>query len=160
EPRGLSAAKLRAHASAAEVLRGSTTRSLAPSNRGVGAAVALGIGAEHAAVEIVIGVGPEGVVGVRVEGVVDEVVVGVGPEQRTAPPDDDRMRIAASPLGIEESPLEGRTCQCARGGITGGRSLGEELVAQHAAGDRSVTTGDCLPAAGSLQAPLGLSLRH
>src|SRR5262249_41521192 len=133
QPGGLSAAEVGADAAAA---RGAPTAiascgapttmasggaptaiALGRSDRGVGATVALGVGAEHAVVEIVVRVGPEGVIGIGVERVVDEVVVGVRPEQRANPADDDWERTMPSPLGIEEPALERRACQGARAGI-------------------------------------------
>src|SRR5215813_11653295 len=132
QPGGLAAAKVGADAAAAgnapnsgaaaTLTAASVTAVIAVrrSDRGVGATVALGVGPEHAVVEIVVGVRPEGVIRIRVERVVDEVVVGVRPEQRANPADDDRERTMPSPLRVEEPALERRARQGARVGIAGG----------------------------------------
>src|SRR5262249_12807353 len=127
QPGGLAAAEVGADAAAAggaptAIASGGapTTIALRRSHRGIGAAVAPPVGAEHAVVEIVVGVGPEGVIRIGVERVVDEVVVGVRPEQRADPTEDDRVGKAAPPLRVEEAALERRARQYARVGIARG----------------------------------------
>ena len=159
QPGGLAAAEVGADAAAAggaptAVASGGapTTIALGRSDRGVGAAVARRVGAEHAVVEIVVGVGPEGVIRIGVERVVDEVVVGVRPEQRADPTEDDRVSKAAPPLRVEEAALERRARQYARVGIARSGEVGKSLVAEHAA--REGVGGG-----GRLRVPVRLSLR-
>src|SRR6266480_4697228 len=157
QPGGLTAAQVGFHASAG--CEGSAARAAAiiaaatviaavigavsvrRSDRGIGAAIARRIGAEHAVVEVIVGIGPERVIRIRIEGVVHEVVIGVRPEQRADEPDHDRAGKTAPPLRIEEAALEGRRCKRARAGVAGRGQAGKSLVAQHAAGEGARITG-------------------
>src|SRR5262245_6232501 len=143
QPDGLSAAEIGFDApaprGAAESVSPAavTAARAARAGRRIGAVIAERVGAEHAVVEVVVRVRPERVIGVGIEGVVDEVVVGVRPEQRADPADHDRAAEMAPPLRVEEAALEGRARKRARAGIARRSQVGEALVAQHAAGERS-----------------------
>jgi hypothetical protein len=134
QPCCLSVAEIGAHGAGGAGLRRSP-------DRRIGAAIALGIAAKCALVEVVVRVRPERIVRVGIEGVVDEVIVRIGPEHGPDPADDDRPRPMPLPSGIEEPPLECRSCQRRRIAPSATGSVGKGLVAQDATRRRPVGVG-------------------
>src|SRR5262249_50557687 len=136
------------------------TRVPPPSDRGLRAATAQPVSAEHAVVEVIVGVGPKRVIRIWIESVIDEIGVGVRPKQRADPADHDRVRKMPTPLRVEDAALKRRARERARAGIAGGNQVGKSLVAQHTAGEGAGVAGRTRAGCRRWNDPVHLILRN